>query len=323
MRIGPVHVTLSAVRILALIVLAGVPALMAPAQTNTNSLDQLFQAAEQFARENFDDSVLQLFDPVDRDRVEQFLRDVQQRFDSDYVIDIDELQDAARAVLPLLEAHEETQPYAAWLKSRLDYFVVVEKLKRSVAPPQPKPGEPPGPIPPPGPELERKVWKTQFEKSPWPKAAGEFVPQLKPVFAKQGVAPELVWIAEVESSFDPRARSPAGAVGLFQLTPDTAKRMGLSLWPWDERKRAEPSARATAQYLRHLYGQFHDWRLALAAYNAGEGRVRALLARHKTKSFDAIATKLPAETQLFVPKVEATLLRREGVTLSNLKPAKG
>jgi membrane-bound lytic murein transglycosylase D len=67
-----------------------------------------------------------------------------------------------------------------------------------------------------------------------------------------------------------------------------------------------------------LYRQFGDWRLALAAYNAGEGRVQRLLDRHKTRSFDRIARHLPAETQMFVPKVEATLLRREGVELAKL-----
>jgi membrane-bound lytic murein transglycosylase D len=61
---------------------------------------------------------------------------------------------------------------------------------------------------------------------PWPARAKEYVPELKPVFAAQKIPPELVWVAEVESSFDRRALSPAGAVGLFQLMPDTAKRFG-------------------------------------------------------------------------------------------------
>jgi membrane-bound lytic murein transglycosylase D len=124
----------------------------------------------------------------------------------------------------------------------------------------------------------------------------------------------------VESSFDPRARSPTGAVGLFQLTPATAQRYGLTTtWPWDERLKPEPSAKAAAQYLQYLHAHFKDWRLALAAYNAGEGTVRALLIRQKAHSYDAIATHLPAETQMYVPKVEATLLRREGVNLAQLQ----
>jgi membrane-bound lytic murein transglycosylase D len=133
------------------------------------------------------------------------------------------------------------------------------------------------------------------------------------------VPTELVWLAEVESSFDPSARSPAGAVGLFQLMPATAKSLDLSLWPWDERRNPEKSARAAAVYLRSLHKRFDDWPLALAAYNAGEGRVSDLLRKRKARSFDAISDALPAETQMYVPKVEATVLKREGRTLAQLK----
>ena len=102
--------------------------------------------------------------------------------------------------------------------------------------------------------------------------------------------------------------------------PDTAKRYGLrTAWPWDQRLNPEPSARAAAQYLHFLHNHFKDWRLALAAYNAGEGTIQELLTRSKAHSYDAIATRLPAETQLYVPKVEATLLRREGLKLAQLR----
>jgi membrane-bound lytic murein transglycosylase D len=133
----------------------------------------------------------------------------------------------------------------------------------------------------------------------------------------------LVWIAEVESSFDPRARSPAGAAGLFQLMPATAKRYGLRTWPLDHRLRPDDSARAAAKYLDYLHAHFRDWRLALAAYNAGEGTVEKLLQKHKARTFDEIAKHLPAETQMFVPRVEATLARREGLKLSQLRTHAG
>jgi membrane-bound lytic murein transglycosylase D len=68
-----------------------------------------------------------------------------------------------------------------------------------------------------------------------------------------------------------------------------------------------------------VFQQNQDWRLTLAAYNAGEGTVQKLLKQHKAKTFDAIATHLPAETQMYVPRVEATLARREGITLSQLR----
>jgi membrane-bound lytic murein transglycosylase D len=153
--------------------------------------------------------------------------------------------------------------------------------------------------------------------------ANEYVPELKPIFAAQKIPPELVWVAEVESGFDRRAVSPAGAAGLFQLMPDTAMRFGLSLGPRDQRYQPEPSATASAQYLKYLHDRFKDWRLALAAYNAGEGTVRKLLDRYKTDSYDDIAGHLPAETQMYVPRVEAVLLQREGANLEQLPASQG
>ena len=79
------------------------------------------------------------------------------------------------------------------------------------------------------------------------------------------------------------------------------------------------SARAAARHLRRLYARFGDWRLAFAAYNAGENRVDSLLKKSKARSFDAIAGRLPAETQMYVPKIEATVRQREGVALDELK----
>jgi membrane-bound lytic murein transglycosylase D len=105
--------------------------------------------------------------------------------------------------------------------------------------------------------------------------------------------------------------------------PATARSLSLALSPRDERLNPDKSAQAAAKYLRHLYGRFKDWRLALAAYNCGETRVQNLLTRYKTRSYAAIASRLPAETQLYVPKVEATLRKREAVSLGNLRLPKG
>jgi membrane-bound lytic murein transglycosylase D len=110
---------------------------------------------------------------------------------------------------------------------------------------------------------------------------------------------------------------------MFQLMPDTARRFGLALWPRDQRYQTGPSATASAQYLKYLYNRFKDWRLALAAYNAGEGTVRKLLDRYKTDSYDAIAGHLPAETQMYVPRIEAVLQQREGANLEQLSAPQG
>jgi membrane-bound lytic murein transglycosylase D len=282
----------------------------------------VIESAGEWATENLDEDVLRVLEQADRDKVEQFIRDLQKRLQGEQVLDLASLRAAANVALPLLEVHEETQPYAAWLKSRLDYLEVAEELRLAVPPQTLVPGQPPKPPANPTPAAERKVWQKQLTDRPWPKGAAELVPKLKPIFAGERVPAELVWVAEVESGFNQRARSPAGAAGLFQLMPATAKRFGLRSWPRDQRYQPEPSARAAAQYLKQLHDRFGNWSLALAAYNAGEGTVQRLLDRHRTRSFDGIATRLPSETQMFVPKVEATVLRREGVNLGKLADAK-
>ena len=76
---------------------------------------------------------------------------------------------------------------------------------------------------------------------------------------------------------------------------------------------ASASARAAARYLRTLHGKFGNWALALAAYNAGEGRVSRTLKKQNAKTFTAIADALPAETRMYVPKVCALIAVRAGV----------
>jgi membrane-bound lytic murein transglycosylase D len=298
----------------------------ARAQDKTVTLPELMQDAQQWAQENLDTNVLRALPQLDDRAVQQFYRDLQQRYQGDYVVDLAGLRQTARVVLPWLESSEETKPYAAWLASQMDYLDVADEIRLTIPPPNAPTNQPPSqtnaPPPPPRtnppPQMEREIWVRKIASRPWPAAAKEYVPELKPIFAAHKIPPELVWVAEVESSFDRRAESPAGAAGLFQLMPDTAKRFGLSLWPRDQRFQPEPSANASAQYLKYLFDRFQDWRLALAAYNAGEGAVRKLLDRSPKRDYDDIAGHLPAETQMYVPRVEAVLLRREGAHLEQL-----
>lgn len=125
-------------------------------------------------------------------------------------------------------------------------------------------------------------------------------------------------MAEAESSLDPAARSPVGALGLFQLMPATARRFGLRTAIFDERKDPEKNARAAAQYLKRLYRQMGSWPLTLAAYNAGEGRVGKLIKTNKQATFDGIADDLPLETQMYVPKVMAIVSLREKTDPENM-----
>ena len=292
--------------------------LVARAEDDTVTLPEMIQGAQQWAQDNLDTNVLNALSQADTTAVQQFFREAQQRFQGDYVVDIAALRQTAHTILPLLESRKETQPYAAWLKARMDYLDVADEIQLTIPPPIVETNQPPQPVPNPPPQKEREIWVKKVSDHPWPASAKEYVPELKPIFAAQKVPPELVWVAEVESSFDRHALSPVGAAGLFQLMPATAKRFGLSLWPRDQRYQPEPSATASAQYLKYLHDRFNDWRLALAAYNAGEGTVQKLLDRYKTSSYDAIAEHLPAETQMYVPRIEAVLLQREGAKLEEL-----
>lgn len=283
------------------------------------SLPEVIQGAQEWVQENLDTNAFQGLPDFDQAGAEKLFRDLQLRFQGEYIVDLAALRQTAEALLPLLETHPESRPYAAWLKPRLDYLQVAEQLRQLLPTPKTEPGAPPATIPNPAPQQVRKLWISKVADLPPPAAAKELVPRLKTIFTAIKIPPELVWLAEVESSFDSRARSPAGAVGLFQLMPATAKRFDLSLWPRDQRLQLEASAGAAARYLKLLYARFGDWQLALAAYNAGEGTVNKLMNRYQTKTYDGIARHLPAETQLFVPRVEAILLRREGVVLTKLK----
>jgi membrane-bound lytic murein transglycosylase D len=304
------------VRCIFAFLLAG--ALSARAGGQPLTLPELMQGAEKWAQDNLDSNVLNSLPKVDDPAVQQFFREVQQRFQGDYVVDLAGLRQTALTLLPLLESREETQPYAAWLAAQMDYFEVADEIRLTIPAPKVESNQPPPPAANPPPQTEREIWVRKISSRPWSAGAKEFVPQLKPIFTAQKIPPELVWVAEVESSFDWRARSPAGAAGLFQLMPDTAKQYGLSLWPRDQRFQTQPSATASAQYLKHLYGRFQDWRLALAAYNAGEGAVQKQLDHYQLRSYDGIAGHLPAETQMYVPRVEAIVLQREGAKLQQL-----
>jgi membrane-bound lytic murein transglycosylase D len=305
-----------------LLLLAG--AFSAAAQTNTLVLDDDFmQAAQAWAKDNLDEDALNSLGEVDQAKVKEFLGSLQKDFRGEYVIDLAQLKTTANLILPLLETHEETAPYAVWLKARLDYLDTADELRLLFPATKPETNKPtPPPFAPPASQV-REIWIKKISTRPWPPEAKPYVTKLKPIFAEEKVPAELIWVAEVESSFDARASSPAGATGLFQLMPQTAKQYGLRTWPFDERKHPEESARAAAKHLRYLHEKFKDWRLTLAAYNAGEGTVQNLLKRYKAQTYDSIATHLPAETQMYVPKIEATLLRREGVKLTELSLPRG
>src|SRR5438552_8532031 len=164
-----------------LIALLLATSLPAPAQTDTITLDDLVQSAERWAKENLDEDALRVLQNPDQQKIKQLFKDIQKEFHGEYVIDLARLKDTAKAVIPLLENYEETLPYAAWLKSRLDYLEVADQLRLIIPPPKSEPGKPPKPTPNPQPQLAREVWIKKVAERPWPKAAKPYVSRLKPI----------------------------------------------------------------------------------------------------------------------------------------------
>ena len=129
--------------------------------------------------------------------------------------------------------------------------------------------------------------------------------------ADQRLPRGLAYLPVIESAYLPTLTSKAGAHGVWQFMPDTAREYGLRVdWWVDERADPERSTRAAAAYLRDLYRQFGDWSLALAAYNCGPGRVRRALDSTGATTFWELLemTALPKETRGYVPTFYATLL---------------
>jgi soluble lytic murein transglycosylase-like protein len=136
------------------------------------------------------------------------------------------------------------------------------------------------------------------------------VQQLRPIidsiFRQAGLPSELVAVALVESGGETTATSPKGARGVWQFMPETARLYGLVVdCARDERLDIAKETRAAARYLRDLHAQFGDWKLALAAYNAGEQAVLAAMVKTHTASYDLLSSSraLPAETRAYVPAV--------------------
>nr|MCU0231714.1 LysM peptidoglycan-binding domain-containing protein [Acidobacteriota bacterium] len=138
--------------------------------------------------------------------------------------------------------------------------------------------------------------------------SGGYVDRFRQIFAEEGVPQDLVYLAHIESAFQSHALSRAQARGMFQFIPGTGRRYGLAIDTWlDERADPEKACRAAASYLRDLYAEFGDWNLALASYNAGEGRIRGAIAQTGSRDFWVLAQRstLRPETRNYVPAIQA------------------
>jgi hypothetical protein len=139
---------------------------------------------------------------------------------------------------------------------------------------------------------------------------------IEPELVRAGLPAELAGMVLVESGAQAFALSLKGARGLWQLMPETALRYGLTVTAErDERLDPEASTRAAAAYIRDLRLRFNDWRLVLAAYNAGEDKVQKAIERAGTSDYQTLSAKrlIPEETRNYVPAVlRAIRILQEG-----------
>lgn len=137
------------------------------------------------------------------------------------------------------------------------------------------------------------------------------IPKVKQIFKDEGVPQDLANVAFVESGFNEKAKSPAGAIGMWQFMKSTAKYYGLTInFKEDQRTDIILSSLAAARHLRDLYNNYNDWYLALAAYNVGAGAVDRAIDRAGTRDFWELARRgfLPGETARFVPRILAAAI---------------
>jgi membrane-bound lytic murein transglycosylase D len=141
---------------------------------------------------------------------------------------------------------------------------------------------------------------------------------MRRVLRRKSLPEDLVWVSMIESGFDPTARSSAGAAGLWQFMPETAKIYGLVLDRWlDERLSATLATEAAAELLGDLHRRFGSWELALAGFNMGYAGLASVLRRYNTNDFWSLARTegtLPWETTLYVPKIFAAAVVAHNLT---------
>jgi membrane-bound lytic murein transglycosylase D len=142
--------------------------------------------------------------------------------------------------------------------------------------------------------------------------SGQYRPMIERVFREESIPLDLMYLAQVESLFKPRALSKARAKGIWQFEKGTAINYGLKVTKdVDERSDPEKSTRAAARYLNDLFAMFKDWNLVLAAYNWGEARVQKLIETTGLNDFWQLVDlrrRLPKETKNHVPLIQASVI---------------
>jgi membrane-bound lytic murein transglycosylase D len=139
--------------------------------------------------------------------------------------------------------------------------------------------------------------------------AESYLSTVKQLFQGQGLPEELVYLPIIESAYSPRAYSRAGASGMWQFMPSTARWQGLCIDFWvDERRDPVKSTHKAIAHLRYLHEYYGDWELALAAYNAGIGSIDLAIERAHTRDFWVLGREgyIKRETREYVPRFIAS-----------------
>ncbi len=138
--------------------------------------------------------------------------------------------------------------------------------------------------------------------------SGRYTALMSRILLEEGLPQDLIYLPLIESGYKTNAYSWAAAVGPWQFISGTGKQYGLYRnWWYDERRDFEKSTRAAARYLTFLYNRYNDWYLALAAYNAGEGRIDRAIKREGTTDYFRFRS-LARETKDYVPLFLAALI---------------
>ena len=160
----------------------------------------------------------------------------------------------------------------------------------------------------------------------WLERSSKYIPRITPTLEAMGLPKDLVYLAMIESGFSPNAESTAAAVGYWQFIKPTATRYGLTVnWWLDERRDIVKSTIAAASYLNDLHKMFNSWYLAAAAYNMGEGRVKNLVKKYRTKNYWILSKtkEFPRETADYIPKLIAAMLISKTPALYGFTNVKG
>lgn len=135
----------------------------------------------------------------------------------------------------------------------------------------------------------------------WLQRSGRYEQLIKNILKEEGVPEDLFYLAMIESGLNPRARSYARAVGIWQFISSTGKAYGLnqSFW-YDERSDIIKSTRAAARHLKDLYEDFGDWYLAMAGYNYSPRKLKRKLTSQKANAFWELRN-IPRQTRNYIP----------------------